>query len=280
MAFNSIPNTFRTKYHDEFFLDFERERALFLQAVNSDGVLNGSTVAWDVVDPGDEAVVKGRDGKIPSSDLGLSEVTSTLVKHHKKYKVDNFDTFQGNPNLRTAMSRRGSGSINRSIDRMINDQLDTATNVASVSGALSSKGNVISWTNSLWDNDVPNEGDVWGAITNAAWGQMMRIDEFNRADYIGTGDVAKGIGGRVKTWMGVHWFVNTGLTGRKTNAAKCYIWHKSALGHMFSGDPTPILFQNEEEDYQGVRFEVMHTSKLCLQRGVIQYLHDDTAAFS
>lgn len=286
---NTIDATFRTKYADEFKMDYEISMAQLLRCVRSDGIINGDQCKFDVVDPGEEAVKKGRDGKIPTLQLGLSQVTATLDQDHAKYKIDNFDVFRGNPNVRTAMNVRGRNAINRKINQVIIDQLDTATNVinSGAAAALSSLAVVSSILKDLMGRNVPiGDGDVWGLITPNAWLQMCRITDFKSSDYVNdTGIVSKGPPGagsgyEVRRWMGVNWMVCNQLTGVGTASAKMYVFHKTALAHMIDGEPSPILFDNTEDAYSGVRFEVTHCAKMCLQRGVSQYLHDDTAAFA
>ncbi len=285
---NTIENTFRTQYSDEFKLDYEIDQAQMLRCVNSNGVIHGDIAKFDVVDVGEEAVKKGRDGKIPTLQLGLSQVSATLDQDHAKYRIDNFDAFRGNPNTRAVMNMRGKAAINRKINQVIIDQLDTATNQVSNTGAAaSSLGVIMSILAKLGARDVPvGDGDVWGIISFNMWGQMNRITEFKSSDYVtDAGIVQKGPPGagskyEVRRWMGVNWMICNQLTGKGTNAAKCYVFHKSAVAHMFDGEPSPILFNNDEDAYSGVRFEVKHTSKLCLQRGVEQFLHDDSAAFT
>ena len=286
---NTITASFRTLYSDEFKLDYEVDMAQLLRCVHSNGLISGEQVKFDVVAVGEEAVKKGRDGKIPTLQLGLSQVAAVLDQDHAKYRIDNFDAFRANPNTRTVMNVRGKNAINRKINQVIIDQLDAATNVqnSGAAAAASSLAVVSSILKSLMDRDVPiGDGDTWGIVTPSMWLQLNRITEFKSSDYVtDAGIVSKGPPGagskyEVRRWMGVNWMICNQLTGKGTASAKTYVFHKTALGHLFGGDPSPILFQNDEDAYSGVRFEVTHAAKMCLQSGVQQYLHDDTAAFT
>lgn len=275
------PNVFRDRFTDEYKYDFERDGAKLLACVSSQGVVNGDLVYFDVVDPGDEAVEKGRDGRIPSSDLGLSQVSTQLQNHHKKYRIDDFDKFRANPNTVTAMQMRGRGAINRKIDQIIIDQLDTATNNMGSATILSTLAEISEWVETLSLNDVEiDSGQVCGVVTHRAWSQMLRIPEFKSADYTEVKVADRYYSVKAKNFLGVNWMMYNGLTGRGTASAKCYLFHKSAIGHMFDGLPSPIFFDNKEDAYSGVRFEVKHCAKLLLQRGVIQFLHNDTTALT
>jgi hypothetical protein len=282
MSVNQITAQFRTIYQDEFKYDFDREMAKMKIAVRSDGVVNGATAYFDVVDPADEAIEKTRDGRVPKSDLGLSQVPATLKKIHKKYQIDNFDLFRANKNTRAAMSKRGRGSINKGIDKEIFRKLD-ATSVVHPDGTVTANTLAVIQraTLVLWNKDIPDDGEVFGVVTPAFWAQMMRINEFKSVDFttIKPAD-SNAIGMRVRNWMGVNWFTHTGLTGNGTATSNNFIFHKSAVGHMCSGEPAPHLFTSEEDDYEGVRFDVMHAACVPLPRGVIKIVHNDTAALA
>lgn len=279
---SQIDNLFRIKFTDEFKYDFERDQALMKMTVRSDGVVMADTVRFDIVDPSDGAVEKGRDGKVPKSDLGLGQAIATNRKIHKKYQIDNFDAFRGNPNIRAAMNKRGISSINKGIDQLIIDTLDTTTvEVAGGATTLSTLATVLTWTTSLWNRDVPNDGSVFAAITPNAEAQLMRVAEFKSADFIDVKPMIEGAKPqRLRRWLGVNWLVHTGLTGAGTSSARCYLYHSSAIGHHVSGEPAPHLFDSEEDDYFGVRYDATHAAAICLPRGIIRLLHNDTAAFS
>ncbi len=276
------PNVFRDRFTDELHMDYERDGSTLELTVNNQGTVQGDLVYFDIVDPGDEMVEKGRDGKIPTSDLGLNQVSTAWTQRHKKYRIDNFDKWRANPNMVSAMQKRGLGASHRRIDQLIIDQLDTGS-VSGGSGILSTLAEVQEWVETLADNEVPiTEGnnDIFGVVTLRAWGQMNRIPEFKSADYTDIKVVDRMYSRKFKHWLGVNWITHTGLTGKKTNAAKCKLYHRSALGFMLNGKPNPIFFDNTEDAYGGVRFEVTGASKLLLNRGVATYTHDDTQALT
>lgn len=287
MAVSTIENTFRVKYMDEFKMDFERETAKLRLVTHASGVVEGSTVKFDIVDPSDTAIEKGRNGRVPASELGLSQVTATNKKIHKKYQIDNFDAFRGNPNIRAAMSKRGISSINKGFDQLIIDTLDatsvdiTGTGSSGSAGALSTLALVMNWSAVLWNKDVPfDDGNVWAVVSPNAMAQLNRISEFKSADFIEKKIAAEAAPARVRYWQGINWMAHTGLTGRGTNSCKMYMLHNSAIGHMISGEPAPHLFDSEEDDYFGVRYDGTHAAAICLPRGVCRFYHDDTAAFA
>lgn len=280
---NQIPNTFRTSFQDEWKMDFDREMTPLRLATNPSGVIAGKIAYFDVVDPSDEAVEKTRDGKIPKSDLGLDQVPATLRKHHKKYQVDNFDAFRANPKLREAMNRRGKTSCDKAIDNLILRALD-ATSVVHPDGTVVAKTMAViqSACLVLQNKDVPFENrEVFGAVTPAFYAQMERIEQFINADYVEVKPLIEGLPAqKFRHWKGVNWFTHTGLTGNGTTTSNNFLFHRNALGHMVDGDPKAIPFENDEDDYNGVRYEIMHAACTPLPRGIIKIVHNDQASLT
>jgi len=289
MSVSTITNVFRTTYNDEFKYDFERSVAKLRLGVRQDGLQKGDTVKWDVVDPGDIANTRGRNGSIPVSELGLSQVSATPAEGFKKYRIDSFDEFRANPNVRSAMSKRGVAAINRRIDQTIIDAMDASSTpiTASTDGAsnqavsLSSLMRVNTWMAYLLQNDVPFDSeDIFAVISPMAALQMQRITEFKSIDYIEMKIMPDAPATRVMRWQGVNWIPHNGLTGVWTAACKMYMWHRSAIGAQISGEPESHPYYCEPEDRFECWFKVADCAKTCLPRGIVQFYHNDTLALN
>lgn len=287
MPVSTIDATFRTMYNDEFKFDFERDTPKLRLGVRSDGLQRGNSVKWDVVDPGDIANTRARNGSIPISELGLSQATGTPVEVFKKYRIDSFDEFRNNPNIRSAMSKRGIASINRAIDQAIIDAMDSSATAitATTDGAsnqavaLSTLARVNYWMSFLLEADVPfGDNLIFAAISVKAALQIQKIAEFKSIDYVDMKIMPDAPATRVMRWQGVNWIPHNGLSGKGTNSCKMYMWHQSAIGHQISGEPEGHPYYYEPEDRFECWFKVMHVAKTVLSRGIVRFHHDDTAA--
>ena len=282
---NTYDQTFRTMFNNEFKEDFERDKPILPQTVRSDGLQAGSTIKWDVIDPSDQAETRTRDGDIPESQLGLSQVSGTVKEHFKKYRIDSFDDFRGNPNVRMMMAKKARLSIYKAVDQEIIDALDAGTLAINSGNAIGFHllSTFLTWTTTLWANEVPNDGQVWGALTPKAEAQMMRIEEYKNSRYVSMQPAKEGqrtVGQGFREWLGVKWFVHTGLTGIAGATAKCYIYHSSAVAHQMAGEPAVHPYYLEEQDRHECWARAWHVGKTVLNRGIIRAVHDDTAAFA
>jgi hypothetical protein len=284
MAVNQITAQFRTQFNDEFKYDYDREPSLLKQCVRNDGAQKGETVKWDVVGASDAANVRSRDGLIPVSQLGLSQKTGTMEEHFKKFQIDSFDLFRANPNTRSAHARKGRASINKAIDQSIIDALDGSSNAINSGSAIDfgTKNTFLTWIAELMDDDVDINGNLWGLITPKAWLQMETITEFNSIDYNEIKPLVEGAPpvGQYRKWLGVNWLRHTGLTGKGTATAKCYMFSGDAIGHQLDGEPMTHMYYEDEEDRYGTWVKVIHCAALVLTSGVQRAIHDDTAAIA
>jgi hypothetical protein len=286
MSVNTVSALERSMYNDEFRTDFEREKSLLMKAVRSDGLMKAGTIYWDVTGLTDESAERGRDGSIPVSNLADSQVSDTPKEFFKKYRIDDFDAFKTNPNYRAQQYRKVIAASYRKIDNRIISILDTSTNVQNSSSAIDfgAFGPLLTWTAALWSNDVPNDGRVWAAVTPNALAQMMTISEFKNADFVNTKKVEAGSNGYGENgywnWLGVKWFMHTGLTGIGTSTADCWMWHEDAVAHQVAGEPEVHMYYYEPEDRWEVWGKVRSARALPLPRGVQGAVHDDTATIA
>jgi Phage capsid protein len=79
-------------------------------------------------------------------------------------------------------------------------------------------------------------------------------------------------------WFGVNWIMHPNLTGVGSNAEKCYIFHRNAIGHAVDkkGVQSPVGY-DEEQDYSWARVSVYMGSKLLQNTGIVQVNHDGSA---
>jgi hypothetical protein len=285
MSVNQISDIDRIAYNEEFKVDYEREKSLLTKCVRTDGLQKAGTITWDVVDPSEEAQSRSRDGDIPIAQLGLGQVTATPQEDFGgKYTIDNFDAFRTNSNVRSMQMRKAAAACYRKRDKIIIDQLDAATQVQNSGSAIafSTFGNILDWVSELEDNDIPtDDGKVWGVVTPKALRQMMRITEFKSADFIDVKKLENGLPSMgYYRWLGVNWFSHTGLTGKGTATATCHLFHESAIGAQAAGEPEYHAYYYEPQHRWENYAVIMHCAKLCLPRGVVKAVHDDTAAFS
>jgi len=273
---------FITQFRDEFIAGFEQRTSVVRQSVTTEAVVKGNTATFLVADSGAAtAVTRGVNGRIPSAADNLTQVSATLQEWHHKPIATSFNIFASQGDRNAIMQKNAMAVINRKIDADIITQLDTATLTTGTSAPATLRM-VNQAIAGLGKNGVPMDGNIWALVTPAFLGYLMETPEFASADFVnnkpmGGHDAAWADKAGYYQWMGVKWIVSIGLTGIGTSTEKCYMYHRSAIGHAFNKDMSLTVGYNDEDDYSFVRCSIFMGSKLLQNTGVARMNHDGSA---
>jgi hypothetical protein len=273
---------FQIQYRQEWIDGFELRQSLIRDAVTTEAVIKGNQATFLIADSGSATTVtRGVNGLIPARADSLTQTTATLTEEHDLVRRTNFNIFASQSDGRRIMQATSYGVVNRKTDSQIITALDTATNdtgaytTASLAMAVKSKA-------ILGNAKVPFDGQVWALITPAFEAYLLQTTAFSSADYInakplaGSGSNRMGFG--YYEWMGVKWIVHPGLTGVGTSTEKCYMFHKSAIGHaMDTAGMNMAVGYDEEQDYSYCRTSAYMGAALLQNSGVVQMKHDGSA---
>ena len=270
---------FKTVYIEEWIAGLEERQSWLRQCVTTKAQISGNTAVFLVADSGSAtAVTRGSNGLIAARADNNTQNSCTVAEWHDLVRKTGFTVDMSQGDQRQIMQQTSMGVINRKIDLDIIAALDGATNdtgaaatasVAMVMKSLAVLGNLFV--------PVEEEENMFGLITNAFWAYMMQTTEFASGDYV---DV-KSYTGNVKRmwrWAGVNWIRHPNLTGVGTTLEKCYLFHRSAIGHAMDKDRVvSVPGYNDEQSYHFVRTSGFFGSKLLQNNGIMQMKHDGSA---
>lgn len=234
----SIDTAFITQYEKDVHHVFQRQGSYLLNAVFHKPNVVGSTTVFPKIGTG-VATTKARHGTITPMNQTHTAPSATLADFYAGDWVDKLDEAKTNIDVKMAYAKGGAMALGRKIDDQITTILDTTTE-STITITVTSKATVLAtalqFAESAWDNNVPNDGEVYAAVSPRYWSQLMTIDAFSRAEWVGTDGLPFKAGpsvglGKWKEWMGIKWKMQTGLPGMGTATSKVFIWHKSAVGY-------------------------------------------------
>lgn len=274
---------FQIQYRAEAIAAFEANQSLLRDTVTTEVVIKGNQATFLVAGSGSAtAVTRGVNGLIPARPDDLNQYTATLVEWHDLVRKTGFNIFASQGNQREIMQRTTMGVINRKVDYDIYTELNTGTQdtgaVQTGSLALALRAKTI-----LGNAKVPFDGNISAAITPAFEAYLLQVPEFSNSQWVSRKPVESGetafkdaVG--FYRWMGVNWVVQPDLPGVGTAAEKCFMYHKSAIGHAANKDgmQTPVGY-NEEQDYSYARASIFMGSKLLQNTGIVVINHDGSA---
>lgn len=237
----SIDTSFITSYEAKVHEVFQRQGSYLKDSVRLKDNVVGSTAVFQKIGKG-TATTKARHGTITPMNQTHTAPSVTLADFYAGDWVDKLDEAKTNINERDAIASGGAMALGRKVDDQITTVLDTTTE-STITLTVTSKATILAtaveFAEAAWANDVPNDGQVYAVVTSRYWSQLMLLDQFQNADYVGADGQAftqgPSIGkGRWKDWMGIKWKMQTGLPGATTGTAKCFIYHKTAVGYAMA----------------------------------------------
>lgn len=266
-------SAFQTQYRDETIAGFEQHESLVRKTVTTEANVNGSSAVFLVADSGDaQAVTRGLNGLIPARADNLTQYTATLSEWHDLTRRTKFNLYASQGDGRRIMQQTTMGVINRKIDSDIITELNTNTqdtgaartaDLALAMHALTILGN----------NDVPLDGNISALITPAFHAYLMQTKEFANVEYVNNKPFEGGL--TMYRWANVNWIVHPNLPGKATAAEKCFMYHKSAIGHAFDLEALDTAAgYDEEQGYSWARASTFLGSKTLQSTGIVVINHD------
>jgi len=267
---------FQTQYRDEFIAGFEQRQSLVRSTVTTEGEVKGNVITFLVADSGGAtAVTRGVNGLIPARADNLTQSTATLQEWHDVVRRTGFNLYASQGDGRRIMQETTMAVLNRKIDQDIIAQLNTGTvntgTATTGSLALAMKAKVL-----LGNAAVPGS-NLFGLITPAFEAYLMQTKEFANADYV-SGKPFEGDSLPTFKWAGIQWIVHPNLPGAGTSAEKCFVYHKSAVGHgcdMLNIDTAAGY--DQEQDYSFTRATAYMGSAKLQNAGIVVVNHDGSA---
>jgi hypothetical protein len=275
------------QYRDEYIQKFEQGATLLRDCVTTEAMVKGLQATFLTAGSGGaEAVTRSVTGKIPGRTDDNTQTVATLAEWHDKPVKTGFNIFQSQGNQRAMMQRTSLNVMNRKMDSEIITVLNTGTvnTGAAVTGSVAL---VLKATTILGNALVPWDGQIYGAITPAMYAYLAQTKEFSSKEYItpprfetndGAPNATSTGGPRMFRWLEVNWLVHPSLPGAGTNAEKCFIWHKDAVGHAVDTAGIQVeMDYNREDDYSWARTSVYMGSAKLQNSGIVVINHDGSA---
>lgn len=225
----SVDTSFVKQFEREVHEVFQRHGTFMLQTVRWKSTVKGATTTFQKVGKG-VATTKARHGQITPMNQSHTAIECTLSDFYAGDWVDQLDETKVQHDERAVIARGGAAALGRKVDEQIVAVADTSSNDIGGDATLT-RAILLQAYETLIGNDVPNDGQLFGFLTPRSWSIAMTISEFANGDFIGQQSLPFLVGANPRTWMGVHWVVHTGLTGKGTPTANNLVWHKNAIGY-------------------------------------------------
>jgi len=229
---SSITNAFITQFESEVHMAYQRMGSKLKNLVRTVNGVSGSSVKFQKVAKG-TATSKARHAEVVAMNLSHTNVSATLEDFYAADYIDKLDELKINIDERQVVAQNAAYALGRKTDQIIIDVMDAETSIANNVNSSATNMTLIKAKNMqevFASNDVPDDGQRYWAVGPKQWGDLISIDQFSRAEYVGTDQLPFTNGeSTAKRWMGFLWFVHSGLS-KPSSDRKTLAWHKSSTG--------------------------------------------------
>lgn len=275
----TVDTTFIIDYEEKVHQVFQQKGSLFMNAVRlkrgvigkqADFPVYGSVIANQ----------KARHSNIVPLNPDHSIETATLVDRYAGIYVDTLDELKTNIDERSNAAMAGAKALGRATDVDVTTALQLTGNtiVHNSTGLVLVK---IREAIEDLDNNSVDADDRWGFVGSHQWQELMNIDEFATAEFVGAKDLPFATGARTKFWNGINWVWHPNLPLENSNTERaCYLFHRSAIGLAVGADITLIVSYVPEKDAFLITHKMSMGAVIIEDNGIVEIMCDDDATIS
>ena len=229
----TVALSFIKNFQADVHLQYQQMGSKLRNTVRTKDKVIGSSTTYQKVGKG-TASTKARHGMVPVMNVDHSPVECQVYDYYAGDWVDELDEIKSNTNERMVIAKAGAYALGRKTDELIINQLDTSTNYSGAGTDGLTKAKVLGAFELLGEADVPDDGERYAIVGWKQWSDLLGIQEFANADYIGD-DELPWKGTQAKRWLGALWIPHSNLT-KTSNVRYCYWYHKTSIGHAIGAE--------------------------------------------
>ncbi|MEM8973970.1 MAG: phage capsid protein [Pseudomonadota bacterium] len=275
-------------YSREFIRSFNQSVSLLSDRCTEEAMSFGRSATFDVADLGGDLAQRSIDGRLPRLTSNDTQPVCTLEEYGGKMEVTSFEKFTSQSNEREKMYAKMMARANRRLDKNLITELDNASTQYD-SGNNPHTLNVDTLTDIVADlaqNEVDiSPEDVTFLCTPKAARQIKKSAQYSSQDYVNVKPYSEGdqltYGNKrqIRVFADIGLITSPLLPGMGTNAAKCFIFHRNAVG---CAKPTEQMITtagwDDQDHFHYCSSSIKLGHKILQNGGIFEVVHDDTAA--
>ena len=232
----TIDQAFIKQFEREVHAAYQRQGSKLRNTVRTITDVNGSSAVFQKVGTG-TASTKSTNGMVPVMNLDHSSIEVIMEDYYAGDWVDRLDELKTNIDERQVIAAAGANALGRKTDELIINALDLAsTNVIADGNTGMTKDKILSAFETFGENDVPDDAQRYCIVGWKQWSDLLSIEEFVSADYIGHEELPFATITQAKMFLGTVFIPHSGLPVDGSDIRSCYYYHKTAIGHAAASD--------------------------------------------
>lgn len=232
----TIDQAFIKQFEREVHEAYQRQGSKLRNTVRTISDVNGSSAIFQKVGAG-TASTKSTHGMVPVMNLNHDNIEVILSDYYAGDWVDRLDELKVNIDERQVIANAGAHALGRKTDELIINALaDADDNVVSDDNTGLTKAKILEAFETFGENDVPDDGARFAVVGWKQWSELLALEEFSSADYVGQDNLPFSTITQAKMWLGTIWIPHSGLPVDGNDIRSCFWYHKTAIGHAANSD--------------------------------------------
>lgn len=272
----SIDQAFIKQFEREVHEAFQRQGSKLRSTVRSVSNVNGASTVFQRVGTG-TASTKSTHGLVPVMNIDHSNIEVVLEDYYAGDWIDRLDELKINIDERQVIANAGANALGRKTDELIIEALESATDhtIADANVGLT-KDKILEAFETFGQADVPDDGQRYCVVGWKQWSDLLAIDEFVNADYVGAENLPLTGITQAKMFLGAIFIPHSGLPVDDNDIRSCFYYHKTAIGHASASDVVTDITWHGDRAAHFVNNMMSQGAGLIDQAGVIKILCDET----
>lgn len=263
----SIDHIFVKQFEADVHLAYQQMGTKLRNTIRSKTGVVGSSTTFQKVGRG-TASTKSRHGLVPVMNLDHEPVECRLQDYYAGDWVDALDELKINIDERRVVASAGAYALGRKTDELIITSMANSTTLVGDGSAGLTKEIILTAVETLNAKDVPDDGRRFCVVGVHQWNELLSMDEFVSAEYVG--DEMPLMGGfELRKWLGINWIMHNGLPVA-TNKRSCFMYHASSIGHACGQEVKSDIFWNGERAAHFISNSMSQGSVLIDQAGIVK----------
>ncbi len=272
----TIDQAFIKQFEREVHEAYQRQGSKLRNTVRTISNVNGSSAVFQKVGTG-TASTKSTHGMVPVMNLDHTNIEVVLQDYYAGDWVDRLDELKTNIDERQVIAAAGANALGRKTDELIIDALDTASTNTVVEGNIGmTKDKVFEAFEILGAADVPDDGQRYAIVGWKQWSELLALDEFVNADYVGADAMPFATGAQAKMWLGTIWMPHSGLPIDVNDIRSTFWYHKTAVGHASASDVQTDISWHGDRAAHFVNNMISQGAGLIDEAGIVTIECDET----
>jgi hypothetical protein len=230
----SIDTAFVKQFESEVHSAYQRMGSKLRNTVRTSNNVKGASCIFQKVGKG-KAMTKSSGGMVPVMNLEHTAIEVQLQDYYAGDWLDKLDEIKINHDERQVIASAGAYALGRKTDEMIIDALSNATASVTDNTTGMTKAKLLEAYEILGAAEVPDDGQRFCIVGVKQWSELLQIEEFSSADYVGNEDLPWQ-GSQAKKFLGTTFMVHNGLPIDGGDVRSCFWFHKTAVGHAIGAE--------------------------------------------